>query len=272
MYIIGGRDYYDNATPYRDDKSRPFKRDRLSLMDEKDFIKLDFPLEGWFKFIDRWYPTKEKYQFFDSSDGSVSGPEGATYHFGSMNIIFAGIRYVGIRVRKTFKPVPDEFGTWTSREELDYIWDEKSFRDMMAYLNIGIQSKKKSRYTQWVYDSYIFDEDLEAYFKPKELSPEVYDILMEKGVVVAKLMKQVDRHLTHLWATNFYGLDAYSFAHAVPPMVAYQEIDMYLGNMLTRNSDKMVTISDLSKRDKYGFDTRSFKNTHHQGKPRGATL
>ena len=52
----------------------------------------------------------------------------------------------------------------------------------------------------------------------------------------------------------------YKFQSLVDPFTAWQEISMFVGGVLNRPENKMVSVSDEIRRDKKGFDDRSFKN------------
>jgi len=55
-------------------------------------------------------------------------------------------------------------------------------------------------------------------------------------------------------------LKDYRFQSLVDPFTAWQELSMFLGGVLQRPENRMVAISDEIRRDKKGFDDRSFKN------------
>ena len=53
--------------------------------------------------------------------------------------------------------------------------------------------------------------------------------------------------------------DNLEFVKVVDPYTAWQELSMYVGNVLSNNEPDMASISDISMRDKKGFDRLSFK-------------
>lgn len=55
-------------------------------------------------------------------------------------------------------------------------------------------------------------------------------------------------------------LKSYRFQSLVDPFSAWQELSMFVGGVLKRPETKMVAVSDEIRRDKMGFDERSFKN------------
>jgi hypothetical protein len=60
----------------------------------------------------------------------------------------------------------------------------------------------------------------------------------------------------------------FNFVKLIDPYTAYQEINMFLGSIMTRPEKPMLTISDKDKIQQHGFDKFSFKAMKGDKKPR----
>lgn len=230
MLIVGGYDYYDSIGQYDDDKTRVFKRN------EKKTLPYDaLPSIGTFT------PVVGEDDIFN---------QWKTRHLNYRHIeliIFCGVQYRGIQISS-----PQGLIHWTA----------KSFiKEAEALYKIEIDP-------DFVGNRWRSGCSLNNFFTPYKIKDQ--SKLIENNVLIARVINSyLEYKKSWKWELNPVGLKNLNFAQIVPPAIAYQELEMYLGTILVNDQDHMVKVSDKTKLLKYGFDKTSFKNMVHPSKPRG---
>lgn len=249
MRIIGGKDYYDGATPFDTDETRVFIRHNHNKTEP---IKVpEFRGLGW---------SISARQIGGPTYGSAT-PE----YFYPLAIIFCGKIYNFVMFRKH-----NSGARWPnpSYYEEKMLWNRDALIDKLREENYDLIFKHYDTDRQT-----ITRQTIDNYFEVKDVSSTMMEHILENKIIVAIRKSITDRYYNgnddyYHWFLNTDALKEYGFGSVIDPYTANQEIDMFLGTILVRDEDNRVQLSDASKVKKHGFDKFSFRNQRHRGKPR----
>lgn len=246
MRLIGGKDYYDGAAPFDTDPTRTFQRHK-----HNEAAYGPIRLTRRFRNIPTVNVKGDGRGFRTNNRVTVDGVE---YHFKEIHVIFAGKLYQGVSMEHWVPSTDIEIGHW--KKQWFWSWDA-----LVAKLDsLGLEMSGVRRYRT--------DLDNDGVLTNRLLTPDEFNMIRERKILVA-IESNYHRDSVTQWYINTDGLHTVGFAAAVDPWTAYQELDMLLGTLMVNDDTNMVKISDKSLIAKHGFDDKSFRNTHHRGKPRG---
>jgi len=258
MKLIGGKDYYDGVTGFDTDDRIRFVRQNYDKSEARPKDKI--------------FTFRSPYKILAAKRKSLSWrPELADLR--TIEIIFCGRMYMGFLRSEVHVHEDTKLPSVTYKS----FWNGASLLAELDRQECELRTR----------DSYLFDpsksvkfltnETIDEYFEPKDLPQRDIEMLIEEQVVhsicattnTIGYVRYSDSYPA--WHDNTDGLKRFGFASVVDPWQAYQQIDMWLGSQLARDEDNMVRLDDKELIQKHGFDKTSFRNTHHQGKPRRHT-
>jgi hypothetical protein len=171
----------------------------------------------------------------------------------------AGKVYPGYRIDYERKLV---IYPWSSEKVTQYVYDLESLKEVIGtmsevYLKTFVERKQdpKGKYLQWC------EDNCKKFFEADHTKEHVH-FFFEHKVPVFVLMIH-DRERDHLYLNS--SLRDVQFFKKLDPFTAFQEISMYISGVLGVGEPNIVTISDVQKARKHGFDKGSFR-THTPGK------
>jgi hypothetical protein len=146
----------------------------------------------------------------------------------------------------------------------NYLEKPVAYTDINKVLDVAYNGNKKliddvkynSRMFRGIHTLYVdsTSQDVQKQFNDRFCNRNLDDIFIKIGSPL--FIIPVDRH-NKVFTVNPV-LKDYGFQHIVDPYTMYQEIEMYLGNILV--SDKKVPeFNDVLKRDMHGMNEWSFK-------------
>lgn len=269
MRIIGGRDYYDVTMGVGFDDGLIYKRNHFYRMSEflhaennknSKIVKKkdDFQncvvniesnpsfsclTENRIKFECR---EKKKKYGIRSPFKSKSNDEivlSRVVHW------FCGRRYRGVRVR--FK-------------ESNVFW---SYESLKKFLSENILNWNEN-YEIYTYENWFSGDkiEIEKYFEISE-DKDVMNLIIEFGLVsivedgfLTNKIFDEDRWSKRNWIINADILSDIEFFKVMDSQRTFQEIEMFIGNVLVNGNNKdMVGISDADRISQHGFDNWSFR-------------
>lgn len=124
------------------------------------------------------------------------------------------------------------------------------FNEEDLYIHVEIIGKKKS-YRKWLH-GYIPTYDL--WNQSNEMKDTQLNYCIAHGIVTGII--RLDRRYP-IFNINVSNLKEYSFQRIVPPILAYQEISMFIGGVLPRKENQTVVLEDKYKIQKSGFDLKT---------------
>lgn len=221
MRIVGGKDYYDSARAFGEDRDLVFVRKRHTPETLEDLKGISF---GWFLRHGRHYSSKP--------------------YATCISVIFCGVGYRGVRLTKMTHKGP----------QYKFSWNENSFRQAARDFCYPIPDGKNP----WT--NGITDKNIEEFFTPKKFDSKILDILIERKIVIAINDPDIPHPYHDQWYVNTDGLKDFDFAKAVDPYTAYQELSMFVGGVLPRSGNPMVELQgeDIMVK-KHGMDKWSFR-------------
>lgn len=213
------KDYYDSVQSFGQDDTIHFVRNEEQLEISKDLVK---------KVIGRDTQLSLKYETIDDERRSI----GLT----KFMILFCGKIYKGYRV--------SEYSTYQGRyifhRYLDGIF--YNYDDTIEFYNKYEEDLSK-------YNRRWFEGEINDWFKHTENNLE--DFSIDNKIVLAYLDPQFQIKNCSLQDLEFYKIvDSFS---------AYQELDMYISGVLSKDANMMIEIADKDKIPQHGFDNFSFK-------------
>jgi len=248
MRIIAGHDFYDGVAPYDTDTNRVFVRNSV-----KDPIL--FPKMKLYNDIRFTKLGEEPWR----ASNSLGKTEVHVRH-----LIFCGYLYNYIEVLIPPKYLYPE--TYTAPQQL-FFWSEVGFRAYLETLRMDLTSSTKHWYWRDMSQA-VTQENITDFFTRKLVSPVVWDFLLQNNICIARLEKTRNDEIVGYVNTD--DLKEIGFPKIMSAYQTFQELDMFLGTILVKDENKMVSISDRSRSLKAGFDAYSFRNKKHPSKPRAA--
>lgn len=243
MRIIGGRDFYDSAMGYGQDRDRVFVRSAYG--------------EG------RVLPCAGSALRRVGSTGLALRSRGKAYdvrlfeggyehRFQPFVVWFAGCPYPG--VRRVSLPVASG-----ERDNHTY-WSAKELLDDLARRGSGLADYSWN-------GTLMRKVDVESFFAREATATET-DWMVANRVSIA-VSQPLDPTLVRWdphdnkqqgWLVDVDGLGALGFARRLDPYQAFQRLSMWVGGVLPTAGAEVVEIaSDDVRRDKHGFDRWSFR-------------
>ncbi|MBY3433795.1 hypothetical protein HFN89_06485 [Rhizobium laguerreae] len=245
MRIIGGHDYYDSAQALGQDRERVFAR---SLFDKAEGRPVG---EVGLKPVDasRLFLVSDPARYRHASDDKVDNRKGR-FDFRPMVVWFAGVRHACVRVDGRYVD-QDDYMTWCA-------WSADELRAFLASVESGFSE------ALWT-GTDLGKDTVDAWFADPGADSE-REWLATQRVSIAISDGLGSRHGhrtwhdTRRWKIDTDGLKDLGFARVLSPWEAFQRLDMWVGGIIAGPGRPMVEIgSDVVRRDKHGFDDRSFK-------------
>ncbi len=248
------QDYYDSALAFGHDEHVVFERKEteylmnsprsmfsgtkpLSYPKEYEFMKPDLRPRGASNYLRHKYDTNRK---------------GFEFTFYPITVAFCGKIYCGIEIKYR---KDGYMGEWSS----NFAYDYKSYTTLLLKYGLGFTEKKNTRRWSWESDSRgspLCAEDVDKYFS--RVGEDRTSFFADKGKPIAICKREEDSSGNHKIRFNA-ALSSVAFYKVFDPYTAFQELDMFISGVMTRDGNPMAGISDIDLRDKHGFDKMSFK-------------
>lgn len=228
MRIIGGKDYYDSARSLGEDNNTVFIRHKDNAENYQKIESIDY--------LGKIPPSRS-----DISRASMIARE-----FAIINVIFAGVMYVGIQHTSTnFKKTT--------------VWNYDDALELSEKTKLSFQfGSKKYR---WHSESL---SDFKSMFEPWKISQRFLDTLIERGISIA-IYDGSETRKNNMWKINTDGLHKYNFVKVINPYQAFQELSMWVGGVLPQPSKPIVEIKDEKVMlAKHSMDKWSFRKPSAQ--------
>jgi hypothetical protein len=234
MRIIGGHDYYDSALAFGQDTDVVFVRDNrnVSMLDKScplDYFKHDIV-------SDRKWGSRN----FIDCGGGIYQPVVA------VSVYVAGNHYGGFEV--------GSFGPYSTFHEV--FWDYDRFHDFVV-------SKKNRIFIPYQWGVKTKINFVREHFISRNWKPDELDwMIQNRAAVVTGVVEDRKKHedLWHINPGKEFNLKRFQFQKVMDPYTLNQEIAMFVGGVLPRNPNPMVTITDDKvKAEKHGYDKWSFR-------------
>lgn len=283
MKIISKRkDYYDQAAGAGYDDSIHFIRDHIELLRHRGSSQK----EDDFK-------KEEALQFLDHKNANLlscpvllnkTNKKKTHVILSVAKVLFCGKLYSCI-IADYFLNSPGIISVFGN----DVEHKQKIFYDLDKLMEFLEENEIDLSYEpQSKWESHKFVENFSEKIKKRiegcfVVKDEFFDLALEKKIVVATFKKgyteygrynapdRVDLDIirydwhTQTWIRpdeiiiNGFNLNELQFFKVFDFTKAYQELEMFIGGVLTSIGNKMVEVSDKSKIAKHGFDKRSFR-------------
>lgn len=244
------KDYYDSALAFGHDDTIVYERKKIKHVSARDKplpkgYEFMLPTLDTRTYIYRgWYRGAKEYE---------SNSKGAEFAITPFTVVFCGKLYPAICMRHRKK---GSLGAWSK----DFAYTLEAYVALMSYHGLEFTSTKKRKRYSWdnslIKGSPKRKSDCEEYFARS--GEDHIAFFAEKEIPIAyceedgwTAYKSTLAFNTSLQDVAFFKLfDAYT---------AFQELDMFVGGVMTREGNPMAGISDTDLRDKKGFDKMSFK-------------
>lgn len=244
------QDYYDSALAFGHDDTIVYVRKEIKHKATRD-EKLPKGYDFMFPTLDtRAYIHHGWYRHPKAHEQNRKGREFSIIPF---TVVFCGKLYPGIRLlhRKA-----GSLGEWTS----DFAYSLEAYVALVSYHGLEFTTKKKRRRYSWdnspIKGSPKRKEDCEEYFARS--GEDHVAFFAEKEIPIAYYAEDAytTRESVLMFNTN---LKDVAFFKVFDAYTAFQELDMFVGGVMTQEGNPMAGISDEDLRDKKGFDKMSFK-------------
>ena len=221
MRIIGGRDYYDSARAFGEDRETVFIR---AVYEKSPWVKTPFGSDWSFPFVP--WDTRDCVE--------------------EISVVFCGKIYNGVAVR-------DHRLTNQS-----YHWSVGSFKEAAKEYDFKVMDvvsshwDKDNRRPRRLSDVFSI-EDLSR----NHLN---YAIENGVVIAIRNPFDRNGRDLHDHWKVNTDGLKDIAFPKVIDPYSAFQEISMFVGGVLPRSGNPMVELTgEKIMLQKHGMDKWSFR-------------
>ena len=149
---------------------------------------------------------------------------------------------------------------WRAKVAPSVFWDAESFAEFLRNVNIQDMDKPTARWrNEKVYLPLQGAEGRKQYFAPYE-----EEALFLKHKMPVFLRALQEENPTPFRTPGGYvinpGLAEWQFQKVKDPFAAFQDIFMYISGVLGVNTREIITLKDVDKIHKHGFDGLSFRN------------
>jgi len=228
------RDFYDSALAYGHDDHVVYVRKSEELYNANDPV----------------LRNNKQYEslFSRLNESGCEGYNKSSITFNSTQILFCGKMYRGIRVTmKSHWSIPqvEKTDVYYHAEAL-----EKAVRDLGGSLDLDRQARRR----YWWNDS-VHTGTVREWLSQQGIDSH-YDYAIENRFVAV-----VADPTTPARVINNPRLASYDFYRVMNPVIAYQEIDMYLSGVLPQSSIITAPTPDKYKIQAHGFDKQSFRKS-----------
>jgi len=232
------KDYYDTAMQYGQDQSVVFLRNDLCL-ESKLFDKVSL----------------EKLTGGPSVTEKYVGDN--IMFFSTVKVVFCGKMYRGIKCTRFEKMV---------KQEPKIFYDFDQLQDYLV--KYGMKVATESKYI-WYKDRTV--ENCKA-FLSKQGTPEFEEYCVKNGYAIITCRDEFESDPTDRRRSYYHHgrtlaangeLKSFQFFKVFDPIMAYQELDMYVSGVLPQASAQPIEIEDKYRIAQHGFDKMSFR------KPKG---
>ena len=238
------QDYYDSALAFGHDATIVFERKESSIR------------------IDQRTPENSEYHFMIPSLGArsarrrwwsndpIANHKGFEFAFYPFTVAFCGKLYRGIDIRYQKIGACDE---WTS----NCFYDAESYTEQLSRYGIDYTDKRSRSYSweKFPKGSPLCKDEVKEYFSTTGI--DYVSFFAERGYSIA--VCHHEEHETGMTVRFDTILKDYKFYRVFDPYTAFQELDMFISGVMTRDGNPMAGISDTDLRNKHGFDKMSFK-------------
>jgi hypothetical protein len=237
MRFFGGHDYYDGVASYGgyDDKLVFVRDSRDAIYPLNNPIKpitsLRFnAIEGKKKKIFR---PGRKYGFVGFADITE-------FEFTPLNVIFCGKIYTGIKATK--------YSGYTELHKDLFFWNFDEFAMFVGKKGIILDNTEIRNKFDRIQTDIRFDV--------KDITGDGFDYLMDNNIVTGVMNEFIihGKDINTDWTLNGSNLGDYQFYKVFDAYQAYQEIEMWMGGVLSNSGNPMVEIADIDRVHKHGFD------------------
>lgn len=139
-----------------------------------------------------------------------------------------------------------------------YAW---SINDLIKYFKLNIEYSKSTTHWQplfWNKNNFTNEYSrLETSFKAN-INTDISDFCIKYNCPII-LCEEAEKYSHKIKLILNPNLKNMNFQRVFNPYQAYQELEMFLGNVLVNDNDKMIKLSDEDRLYKAGFDKWSFR-------------
>lgn len=177
--------------------------------------------------------------------------KGFDFSFEPFTVAFCGKVYCGIKVsyRK------GSMGEWSST----FVYDITSYTELLTKYGVRLDERQDNSRWSWEPDvkgSALCEKDVETYFARAGEDHVTFFAGKRKPIAICEREDgSVHNHRLRFNAP----MSGVAFYKVLDPYTAFQELDMFIGGIMSREENPMAGISDEDLRDKKGFDKMSFK-------------
>ncbi len=244
------QDYYDSALAFGHDERVVFERKKVEHV-----VGWKKPLPTGYDFmlptlsartVSYGWSRGRRWKDYDTNR------EGREFTFHPFTVSFCGKLYPGIRVASRKGGF---MGEWSS----DFAYNFKAYTMLMDKFGLEFTDGKRRGWTLWGGNkgSPRSEEDSKEYFK--RAGEDRVAFFAEKGIPIA--ICESDGYGTGGDTTLLFNseLKKVAFYKVFDTYTTFQELDMFISGVMTREGNPMAGISDTDLRDKKGFNDMSFK-------------
>lgn len=223
MRIFTGKDYYDIGLGSGHDDSLVFQRQEDWLLSSKEIEAMGFPSLRMLglKSKREKRPTTHTDRPFRMN--------GQAYHIYPVVVGFCGkLYYAYATVIGDATPIVH--------------WAETDFTDWLHEQEIEVVSYR--------WDNTMLIKDYYA----QKITPTIYAWMVSERITT---LSYIGNYPTNFWQINAPTLKEAQFAKVFDPYMAFQEITLWIGGILSGTENPMVQITDdIVKAQKHGFDKK----------------
>ena len=240
------QDYYDSALAFGHDEHVVFERFETSLdMRERRPMFSGTQTDT--------YPKEYAFMKPTLSARGSGNRKGFEFEMIPITVAFCGKVYGGIKVSYC----KGSMGEWSST----FAYDFTSYTDLLKKYGIKFNERQDNRRWSWepdIHGSVLCEDDVKPYFARAGEDHVTFFAGKRKPIAICEKAENSGSSKNHLLRFNA-PLSGVEFYKVLDPYTAFQELDMFIGGIMSREENPMAGISDEDLRDKKGFDKMSFK-------------
>ena len=248
MRIIHGKDYYDTAQSMGQDETLTFVREKDRALADQAFFRYNQELRRSFHIKLRDRKTSHPIPFDGYREGLYT-PRGRLFALSGVIVIFCGKIHHGLKI--------DHYDDARTLTETSVQWTEAAFLKWLDRAGLAVD-KIQDRYYDWEGPSKS-QLTADQIIGVNDVSRALVAWLIANRIVAAIRVPPVRywRDEPGSWAINSDGLGAVEFYKVYAPVIAFQDIAMWIGGVLPASANPTVTISDTVRLEKHGFDRKA---------------